>query len=107
MAYGNIAVSRNRPCPICGKPDWCSFWTNDEGYEYVICKRETDQQNAQGYDGQFYIFTGLTKEGENLRFMEAFAYQEMTEKRKAEWKLQKQQEFRKENRKDQRLFSTK
>lgn len=95
MANGNIAVNRNRPCPICGKSDWCSFWTNDMGYEYVICKREKEQQNVQGHDGKFYVFTGLTKEGENCRFMEAFAYQELTEKWKKDWKLQKQQEFSK------------
>jgi len=36
-------ASKSKPCPICGKPDWCSFLTPDSpaypGQELCICRR--------------------------------------------------------------------
>jgi P4 family phage/plasmid primase-like protien len=34
---GFVPVSKDRPCPICGKPDWCSV---SEGGNFACCRRE-------------------------------------------------------------------
>lgn len=62
MVGGMINVSRGRPCPICGKPDWCSICSPDTDEELVICKRSSDVQgDVTGVDGRLYKFCGLTK----------------------------------------------
>lgn len=63
-------VKKSRPCPICGKPDYCCFAYSNEGIETVICKRTAEQSNVIGADGQFYIFDGVTPNS-NLCFEEA------------------------------------
>lgn len=66
-------VDRARICPICGKPDWCSFlhqvYYNDEtgeiyNAEFVLCQRINANQVA-GYDGQYYTYIGTTQKGVN------------------------------------------
>lgn len=51
-------VSRIRPCPICGKPDWCGFipTNNFPGGELVLCMRDTQRSDVIGYDGNQYVF---------------------------------------------------
>lgn len=69
MANNNKEVSKTRPCPICGRPNHCSFWTSSYGVEYVICKKdfsETDKFSL--IDGEHYTFISLTQTGESSRF---------------------------------------
>lgn len=65
-------VSKSERCPICDKPDWCfsteSTYSFDDGMEsftFVSCRRELSPQ-AQGYDGQFYIFDKVSRDGVNI-----------------------------------------
>ncbi|MDD4804901.1 MAG: DUF3854 domain-containing protein [Candidatus Pacebacteria bacterium] len=60
-------------CPICGKPDWCSFlhqvYYNDEtgeiyNAEFVLCQRVNANQVA-GFDGNYYTFINTTTKGVN------------------------------------------
>lgn len=77
MSGGCIEVTRHRPCPICGKPDWCCFGRFTSGMEYVVCKRIDDvREDVIGHDGKLYKFLGLTKEGGNAKFMEMEAWRE-------------------------------
>ena len=66
-------VDRSRICPICGKPDWCSFlhqvYYNDETGEiynadFVLCQRINSGQVA-GHDGHYYTFISTTQKGVN------------------------------------------
>lgn len=34
-----LRVTRHRPCPICGRPDWCLFVGSPTSPEAVICAR--------------------------------------------------------------------
>lgn len=43
-------VSRQRPCPICGKPDWCSVADNGD---FVICARIGDGAAKPTRNGGF------------------------------------------------------
>lgn len=70
MAYNNKEVSKTRPCPICGKPDYCSFYLPENGIELVVCKRTTEKVNLLGRDGNFYVFVGISGGG-NAVFEEA------------------------------------
>lgn len=60
-------------CPICGKPDWCSFlhqvYVNDDtgeiyNAEFVLCERVNANQVA-GCDGNYYTFINTTAKGVN------------------------------------------
>ncbi len=72
-----VEVTRHRPCPICGKPDWCCFSHSATGREIVVCKRTSGEQCADtvGTDGRLYKFLGITK-NENASFQEVEAWQE-------------------------------
>lgn len=82
MAHNIKNVSKSRPCPICGKTDWCGFMSAEDYGELVLCMRDTDQQNRIGFDGQFYVFVATSKKGKNSIFEEA---NQRMEKEKA-WK---------------------
>lgn len=70
MAHGIHNVSKSRPCPICGKPDWCGSMPATDGGNLVICMRDTDQSNKLGFDGNFYVCVGKSRSG-NTIFEEA------------------------------------
>lgn len=65
------AVTKQRPCPICGKPDWCGFFESSSGGEMICCQRIKDQNDVMGYDGNYYIFVAESKNGTSLIFEEA------------------------------------
>ena len=60
MANGRIKkVSRQEPCPICGKPDYC-FWkerNDDPGRYNLYCNRSSEAPGviASGIDGKEYV----------------------------------------------------
>ncbi|WP_113675881.1 DUF3854 domain-containing protein [Vallitalea guaymasensis] len=70
MAHNMISVTRSNPCPICGKPDWCGWLPIEEG-RLLICMRDTLCSNQQGLDGNFYVFHGHSKTGNNSTYEEA------------------------------------
>ncbi len=52
-------MSKQEPCPICGKPDYC-FWkerTNDIGKYNLYCNRTSEAPGviAEGIDGREYV----------------------------------------------------
>lgn len=46
-------VTRQRPCPICGKPDMCFSNIRQDGVKVSVCGR-IRQEIANGYDGRTY-----------------------------------------------------
>lgn len=53
-------VSKSNPCPICGKPDWCSLLSPDEvaypGQELAICRRIQASEIISPVNGRTYYF---------------------------------------------------
>ena len=47
-------VSRRRPCPVCGKSDWCIYAGPDDAPTAVICPRTPSDQRA-GEAGYLHI----------------------------------------------------
>lgn len=61
----NKNVSSDRPCPICGKEDWC-YWLPYEHGELLCCARSENAQDAaiQGNDGTtYYVKKPKTAQG--------------------------------------------
>jgi len=56
MSFGIKEVSKTRPCPICGKAEWCGFKPLNDGGEQLVCKRDTEKVNVIGHDGAFYVY---------------------------------------------------
>lgn len=83
MSFGIKAVTKNRPCPICGKPDWCGFMPQDEGGEMVLCMRDVDHENIIGFDGNFYVYVSQSRSNNSL-FEEAVQRQTRQERWAAE-----------------------
>lgn len=57
-------VTRNEPCPICGKPDYC-FWRErdkEPGQYNLYCNRTSEAKGVvvTGIDGQEYVAIFLT-----------------------------------------------
>lgn len=46
-------VTRQRPCPICGKPDMCFFDVRQDGAKVIVCGR-IRQDMVNGHDGKDY-----------------------------------------------------
>lgn len=66
--------SMSNPCPICGKPDWCTYKPpSADGAYYVYCMRHLKGDDVYGKDGQNYVFCGMTDSG-NARYMEENMY---------------------------------
>jgi hypothetical protein len=85
MSYGMKAVSKYRRCPICGKTDWCGFYPAEDipGGELVICMRDTDKCNIEGYDGNRYVYISVSRNGNSV-FEEYEQYQARTKGKKTE-----------------------
>lgn len=89
MAHGVRGVNRHNICPICGHADWCGFYPVGDGYEQIVCKRNKEQQNVIGCDGNFYVFVCETRSG-NARFEEAGQRQRRIERWKEENSFKKE-----------------
>ncbi len=85
MGKGCTEVSSSRPCPICGKPDYCCFYKNGKGYTEIICKRTKSQQDVYGQDGRIYHFLRLTQKEQNSVFQEKELYEAIRAKEKDDW----------------------
>ena len=64
MAGGIINVSTSRPCPICGKPDWCGILPLADGGVQHLCMRNVDNMDIVSFvDGCTYLYVTTTKRG--------------------------------------------
>lgn len=59
-------VSKENPCPICGKPGWCGLLPGNEGGYLIICNRTLDYVNTIGLDGEYYIFVSVAESGASI-----------------------------------------
>ena len=65
MANGIRNVTRDNPCPICGKPDWCG-WVPTERGAMILCQRDTKKESTVGFDGRQYVYVCDSKSGTSL-----------------------------------------
>lgn len=74
-----ISVTRNRPCPICGKEDWCGYYPFSDPINgiYVMCNRYQGDNNVDGRDGRQYVYVGRSHSG-MAKFEEYGQYLEHT-----------------------------
>lgn len=64
MAHGITNMSKNKPCPICGKPDYCGWDPMEHWNGYILfCKRDTLKCNQIGIDGNRYIYLNDSRSG--------------------------------------------
>lgn len=60
-------VSTSEPCPICGKPDWCSVQYVEGGEKLYYCRRVLCGDNIiSNIDGKTYIFIKRAKDSSSL-----------------------------------------
>lgn len=62
MSYGFRDVTRNNPCPVCGKDHWCS-WLPTEYGQILFCFRTDADGSVAGLDGNIYRRCGTSKTG--------------------------------------------
>lgn len=74
-------VSKSDPCPICGKPDWCSVQYVEGNTKLHYCRRVLSCSNVtSSINGMNYVFIKQTKDG-SCMYKEESAYMES----KKEW----------------------
>ena len=67
-------VSKSAPCPICGKPDWCTVQFVEGGDQLHYCRRVTAAgEIVSPATGETYVFLKQTKEG-SCMYKEKSAY---------------------------------
>ncbi|CAB4177812.1 hypothetical protein UFOVP1004_4 [uncultured Caudovirales phage] len=49
-----IRVNREHPCPVCGRPEWCSVTDNGE---VIVCMRTESERQASGGSGWIHFAT--------------------------------------------------
>lgn len=67
-------VSSSEPCPICGKPDWCSVQYVEGGNKLHYCRRVLHGDNVIGITGETFIFIKKAGDGSCI-YKEESAYQ--------------------------------
>ena len=69
-------VSKSEPCPICGKPDWCTVQYVEENTKLHYCRRVLGCSNIiSGTNGMSYVFLKQTSDG-SCMYKEESAYME-------------------------------
>ena len=72
-------VSKSEPCPICGKPDWCSVQYVEGNAKLHYCRRVLNCSNiASSVDGMNYVFIKQAKDG-SCMYKEESAHMEAKE----------------------------
>lgn len=67
-------VSYSEPCPICGKPDWCSIQYVEGGEKLHYCRRVLSGDNIiSRVTGETFVFIKQTKDG-SCMYKEEQAY---------------------------------
>lgn len=67
-------VSTSEPCPVCGKPDWCSIQYVEGGEKLHYCRRVLCGDNViSPVSGQTFVFIKQAKDGSSL-YKEEQAY---------------------------------
>lgn len=63
-------VSKTNPCPICGKPDWCSILVPDQaaypGQELCVCRRIQLPEVQSPSNGKTYYFIKELPDGSSF-----------------------------------------
>ena len=69
-------VSKSEPCPICGKPDWCTVQYVEGNTKLHYCRRVLGCSNIiSGTNGMSYVFLKQTSDG-SCMYKEESAYME-------------------------------
>ncbi len=69
-------VSKSEPCPICGKPDWCSIQYVEGNVKLHYCRRILNCSDiVSSVNGMSYVFIKQTKDG-SCMYKEESAYME-------------------------------
>ena len=69
-------VSKSDPCPICGKPDWCSVQYVEGNVKLHYCRRILNCSDiVSSVNGMSYVFIKQTKDG-SCMYKEESAYME-------------------------------
>lgn len=72
-------VSKSEPCPICGKPDWCSVQYVEENAKLHYCRRVLGCSDiTSSINGMSYVFIKQAKDGSCI-YKEESAYREAKE----------------------------
>lgn len=97
-------VSKREPCPICGKPDWCSIQTLSPDVQLLYCRRILSGVDiVSPVNNREYVFIKQTTDGSCL-----YKDREQYERDREDWMLQnsgyqhnypkkKESDYRREN----------
>lgn len=86
---GGIYATKQKPCPICGRIDWCTFLpgksaiTQEDGL-YICRKCQSTWDVISPVDGMIYHFVGITSNGDGM-----YVNLEVQDLKNAEWKQNK------------------
>lgn len=77
-------VTRQRPCPICGKPDMCFSDIRGDGIKVTVCGR-VRQEVVNGHDGRTYKMLPQKKESSYALYVDLEEDLIRSEERRRQW----------------------